>query len=239
MPSVRAKPRARASATPSAAPDTRTKRRPGRRRVRVDEPATEAVLLEAAARAFGAMGFERARLEDIAREAGITRPSLLHHFDSKRGLYEATLAAAFSALEREVGPALLRTGSYDDRVGSLLRALMKFDDTHGAMVATIFRGMLRDDDDVARNAIQTAFMPLLERMETFVRSNAGDRLTPDFPVRQAILSIITNQLFHSALGEFGVALWGGPPETVRLTEALLLFNVRDTHREREGGENGL
>jgi AcrR family transcriptional regulator len=213
-------------------PKVPAKSRPGRRRKSAGEPATEALLLDAAARAFGHLGFERTRLEDIAREAGITRPSLLHHFGSKRALYEATLAAAFAELEREVGPALLRQGSYDERVSHLLRSLIGFDQGHRDMVATIFRGMLRDDDDLARDAIRTAFIPLLERMEAFVRFNAGDRLRADFPVRQAIMSVISNQLLHSTLGDFGAELWGGAPETESLAAGLMLFSATETPADR-------
>jgi AcrR family transcriptional regulator len=46
-------------------------------------------LLTAAIQAFGAGGFEAASLDDIAAQAGVTKGSLYHHFESKRGLFEA------------------------------------------------------------------------------------------------------------------------------------------------------
>ncbi|UUT36135.1 TetR/AcrR family transcriptional regulator [Microbacterium elymi] len=48
-------------------------------------------LLDAAIAAFGQSGFHTATLTDIARACGISRPGLLHHFDSKEALLTAVL----------------------------------------------------------------------------------------------------------------------------------------------------
>jgi len=48
-------------------------------------------LLDAAIAAFGQSGFHTATLADIARACGISRPGLLHHFDSKEALLTAVL----------------------------------------------------------------------------------------------------------------------------------------------------
>lgn len=49
-------------------------------------------LLDAAVTAFGQSGFHTATLAEIARACGISRPGLLHHFDSKEALLTAVLA---------------------------------------------------------------------------------------------------------------------------------------------------
>ena len=48
-------------------------------------------LLDAAIAAFGQSGFHTATLAEIARACGISRPGLLHHFDSKEALLTAVL----------------------------------------------------------------------------------------------------------------------------------------------------
>lgn len=48
-------------------------------------------ILDAAILAFGQSGFHTATLADIARACGISRPGLLHHFDSKEALLTAVL----------------------------------------------------------------------------------------------------------------------------------------------------
>ncbi len=51
---------------------------------------TPARILTAAEAAFGRMGYEACRLEDIAAVAGIRRPSLLYHFESKESCERKT-----------------------------------------------------------------------------------------------------------------------------------------------------
>jgi AcrR family transcriptional regulator len=50
-----------------------------------------ALIVEAAGRLFGERGYERTRLDDIAAAAGVTKPIVYRHFDSKRDLYLALL----------------------------------------------------------------------------------------------------------------------------------------------------
>jgi AcrR family transcriptional regulator len=50
-----------------------------------------AVIIEAAGRLFGERGYEATRLDQIATAAGVTKPIVYRHFDSKRDLYLALL----------------------------------------------------------------------------------------------------------------------------------------------------
>ncbi len=57
-------------------------------------------ILDAALEVFGAQGFAGARLEDIARQAGVSKGTLYLYFDSKEALFRAMiLARIVSALE--------------------------------------------------------------------------------------------------------------------------------------------
>ncbi len=197
-----------------------TKRRVGRRKRIPGEPATAEKLLDASAIAFGASGFARTRLEDIAERAGVTRPTLLHHFGSKQALFEATLARAFLLLEREITRALLVPGDYDARVLAVVDALLAFNDANAGMLAVIFRGVLEEDVSV-RAAVRERFLPLLDQLEATLRHAAGDRLTAAQPLRAALMSLIATQLTHSSLGAFADELWSGPAH-VRVLAATML-----------------
>jgi AcrR family transcriptional regulator len=75
-------------------------------------------LLAAATRAFGRNGFEATNLDDVAREAGISKVLLYRHFDSKADLYRGVLERSRARLESRVGG-----GDYSMKsVGVLLRA---------------------------------------------------------------------------------------------------------------------
>jgi AcrR family transcriptional regulator len=72
-----------------------------RRRLPVAE--RRELITEAAGRLFGERGYEGTRVDDIAAAAGVTKPVLYRHFDSKRDLYLALLARHRDDLPTFVG----------------------------------------------------------------------------------------------------------------------------------------
>ena len=64
------------------------------------ETATTQRILAAAQMHFARLGYEAAKLADIAKDAGITRPSLLYHFESKEKLYNSVVEQVFASLRQ-------------------------------------------------------------------------------------------------------------------------------------------
>jgi AcrR family transcriptional regulator len=60
-------------------------------RKRLPTEERRATIVEAAGRLFGERGYDATRLDDIAAAAGVTKPILYRHFDTKRALYLALL----------------------------------------------------------------------------------------------------------------------------------------------------
>lgn len=71
------------------------------RRRRTAEEARRAIL-QAAQRRLAAGGPEAIRLQEIARDLGISHPAILHHFESRDGLMQALAHSAVEALDREL-----------------------------------------------------------------------------------------------------------------------------------------
>ena len=70
-------------------------------------------ILAAATRAFARAGFTATTLDDVAREAGITRAILYRHFESKAELYRAVLERAQRRLVEATGAPRFTEASID------------------------------------------------------------------------------------------------------------------------------
>lgn len=75
-----------------------------RRRRTAEEARHE--ILAAAQRRLAEGGPEAIRLQDIARDLGISHPTILHHFESREGLMQALARSAMGALNADVMRAI-------------------------------------------------------------------------------------------------------------------------------------
>src|SRR5437588_7813778 len=80
--------------TPTAT-DARSMPSPRRRMPR---PERERQMLQVAGRSFAARGFHAVSMDEIAEQAGISKPMLYHYFGSKEGLYTAYVRQQGNAL---------------------------------------------------------------------------------------------------------------------------------------------
>jgi AcrR family transcriptional regulator len=96
------------------------------------------LILEAAGRLFGERGFAHTNLDQIAAAAGVTKPILYRHFDSKKALYLALLARHRDDLPRffERVPADL---PFEERMQAILETWFDYVAEHGYAWRMIFR----------------------------------------------------------------------------------------------------
>lgn len=87
---------------------------------------TSEILVEAAEIRFAAQGYDGARLEDVAADVKIRRSSVLHHFPSKKALYDAVEARIFRDMHRAVEAATANVSSALDRLHAHLDAWLDF-----------------------------------------------------------------------------------------------------------------
>lgn len=183
-------------------------------------------ILAAAELAFASAGFE-ARLSDIASEAGIRRPSLLYHFDSKEQLYAAVVTRAFARL----GEALLLGRSVDGgfvtQLEQMTRAFVRFVDANPAVAQLVIRELLVADGP--GNAILMGRVaPLLSEIERWIETQGAGHLRPGVPIRPAMLQVVSDVLLRSASGPMREPLWGDADEdrTWWMSQTLMLCEQR-------------
>jgi TetR/AcrR family transcriptional regulator len=96
------------------------------------EQATRRRILDAASSAFAEDGFGGARVDQIARRAGINKALLYYHVGNKQALYTAVLMRNFDRVEAALADAMSPGGSARDRltavIATVTRTLQKYPD---------------------------------------------------------------------------------------------------------------
>lgn len=82
----------------AAQPTQRVAARTGARR---DAAATQEALVQAAVEEFSRNGFAGARVDEIARAAGVNKQLVYHYFESKQGLYLVALESVYAQIREK------------------------------------------------------------------------------------------------------------------------------------------
>jgi AcrR family transcriptional regulator len=119
-----------------------------RRRVRLDNDARRAQLLLLARKAFSDRSYDDVSIDDLAREAKISKCLLYHYFPTKRDLYIAGLSqiadelvARVTAIPTDLPPA--------ERVRSGIDAYLDHIQQHARAFVSLMRGGIGSDPEVA------------------------------------------------------------------------------------------
>lgn len=178
-------------------------------------------ILDAAALEFAELGYAGANLESIAAAVGIRRPSLLHHFPTKKGLYAAVVRGTFLALADTLTGAMSDSGDFASRLDALVESFSSFIDSHPAIASILLREFL-DGAGPGRPILEKEVVPVIDLVEQFVKASGGRRLRKGLPVRAAILQIASDILVRAAAGDLREPLWGKGDHARSLAAALFL-----------------
>jgi AcrR family transcriptional regulator len=185
-----------------------------------DSPSRTRILAIARAE-FADRGFDGARLADIARQAGLSHPTLLYHFTSKAELYVAVIASAVVDWTRETEAAVSGALEGFDQVVSIIDAGFVFFATHPDF-ARILRREAMDGGDRLDDAITGSLRPFLDRAVAFLeREMAAGRLRRHDPLE--LMQICYGAVFtYFSDAAFRARLVGEDP----LSEAALARHRR-------------
>jgi AcrR family transcriptional regulator len=124
---------------------------------RLSAPERRIQLMEAGRKVFASIGFEGAAIEEIARQAGVTKPIVYEHFGSKEGIHAAVVDRE---MDRLVALVSLSIGAGSPRArfeGAVLAFLTYVEQepegfavlTRDSSTAHARRGLTRVIDDLA------------------------------------------------------------------------------------------
>jgi AcrR family transcriptional regulator len=206
----------------------------GRPRASTVDVATPARILEAAAGEFAQHGFARATLADIARRAGIRRPSLLYHFERKDLLYAEVVRDVFARLTEVLLAPMRQEAPFEARLESLVRAYAGFLAEHPQHARIVIREML-EDDGPGTVILRDEVAPVLASVVAFLEVAGVGVLRPGLPLQSAVMQVASDMLLQHASGALRPVMWGetSPGRSWTLTEALLLAGRRGLHELKD------
>ena len=143
-------------------------------------------IVTAARDEFARHGFDGARVDQIARRAGVNKQLLFYYFHSKRGLFDAALTSGGAEFEE----ALAQLGSRDGRPLDCLRATLEaqfdFLATHADLVTLLTQG---------GQSGTRPFAPAIKRLVVLLAEGQGlgqvrDDVDPHLAAAQALVLMV-------------------------------------------------
>jgi len=143
-------------------------------------------IVDAAQREFARRGFEGARVDQIARNAGVNKQLLFYYYQSKGGLFSAVLGRAAADLEQSLSGLTATGGRPLDRLERSLDALYGFFASHPELVSLLTRS---GRVDIA------PFTPILKRLVVLLAEGQGlgqvrDDVDPHLTAAQALVLMV-------------------------------------------------
>jgi AcrR family transcriptional regulator len=148
--------------------EARTKRRmrgPERRRQ----------LLEVARRVFADRGYHTVTMDDVARQAGVTKPILYDHFPSKRELYRGLLEADLATLHDRIHAALESSPGNRERIRASFQAYFDFVDEEGEGFRLLMQEFIGAEEEF-RDMVTTFREQVLTEVTKVIERESQGRL---------------------------------------------------------------
>jgi len=109
-------------------------------------------ILDVALRLFAESGFHPTSMNDLAVAAGVTKPVLYQHFESKRDLYIQLLNEVGGGLQETIAKAAAEAGTPRDQVRAGFAAYFAFVAEEHDAFELLFGGGTHRDEEFARAA---------------------------------------------------------------------------------------
>jgi AcrR family transcriptional regulator len=143
-------------------------------------------IIAAARDEFARRGFEGARVDQIARRAGVNKQLLFYYFHSKRGLFGAVLARGAAELEQALAQLPVSGDGPRDRIRAALEAQFAFLAAHPDLVTLLTQA--------GRSDVRP-FAPAIKRLVVLLAEGQGrgqvrDDVDPHLAAAQALVLMV-------------------------------------------------
>lgn len=197
-------------------------------------------ILEAAFRVFGRRGLHRATLDDVAREAGITKGTIYLYFPSKAGLFTAMLRARITAVIPTVEESDGRAEPpLEDRLAAIGRDLYRFlsSPAYLAMFRTVVGEAAQFPEvaaEVYREGVLAANRRLAAVIQAGIRTGACQGVDPMIAARAFVGMFLVFAISQRLLG--GERIYPIADDAIVKTVTAIYLNGLLTSRPSHVGD---
>ena len=121
-------------------------------------------ILDAALRLFSENGFDGVSMRAVAREAGVSKSNIYHHFESKEALYLAIVKASAESLSEMVEALAEGAGEFDARLRKFTRAHLAHLFDQAATVRLFLRELFSEETRLQKLLVEQVIGGIFERM---------------------------------------------------------------------------
>lgn len=185
-------------------------------------------LLSVARGAFAEFGYSGASMNEIASRAGIRKPSLFHHFATKKALYVEAVGAALAPLGGLVAEAAGGGGGFLERLDLLGGLVVDHLGAHPETARLLVREVL-DRGPFLSEGGQEAAASILDGVVAFLEQGMDAGAFARSDPRHLTLSIIGVHLFYFAADPLSGAQISRSvfhPEEVESRKKAVVLQVR-------------
>jgi len=187
----------------------------------VGQQSRREAIIAAAEAVFADHGYDRARLEDVARKVGIQRPSLLYHFHDKATLYGAVLDAILEDLVGRYARVLAGKGSTGERLERTVDEWLRFTTERPALLRIMLREMADGVSEHSRRFARRA-RALMTSMSDVVAAGQADHSLRQVDAGHMLMIIAGASTFLTL---------GGSVLNTTATERFPALADREQHRQ--------
>jgi AcrR family transcriptional regulator len=141
-------------------------------------------LLDEALTLFSQSGYAATGIRDILNAAGVTQPTLYHHFNNKAALLQALIERHYGASQQQLSETILNQSTVSEKLRTFVTATFEFCCTDPRvprlMFQTYFGPTVPEIDGVLDKLTEKRFRLVVEIMENGIRSLEIAPSDPEF-----------------------------------------------------------
>ena len=155
------------------------------------ESTTKTNILETAIPLFARAGYNSISMRNIAKKAGLTAPTLYHHFPDKQALYIAAIAHTFSQKADILSASLTTKNTPEKRLQTFIHAFCRLIHDDPDFHKLIQRELLDGDGDHLQLLAEQIFLDIFVSLISLSKA-----LAPGFDPHLLAVSIIGLVSYH-------------------------------------------